>query len=293
VALPSSEIKFRKARALVLVLVAGVLPGACGGPAQAPVVTEATHAPTKTGTAPPSETPKPSDTPEPTATATEPALQLEVLEWHRWPDAREPNMGWGYVNALVRNPYDFPVEVTGSPTARLLDEAGAFVIRSLGADVLDGSLMGIGQIRPGEAVGLYFCACGTVGSMVVPEWESFELDFDLREAQPVEVTTDFQLAPHRIFVQEAYNFFSVAFNGRYTGSEPLRAIAVRMTVRGPNGEYLGSGEVGILGDRTTSGFDRILPGDIFDYTVSVPMEPSLLSEALDYELFAVGSLAEP
>jgi hypothetical protein len=66
-----------------------------------------------------------------------------------------------------------------------------------------------------------------------------------------------------------------------------------MTVRGPNGEYLGSGEVGILGDRTTSGFDRILPGDIFDYTVSVPMEPSLLSEALDYELFAVGSLAEP
>jgi hypothetical protein len=290
-ALSSSEIKIRKARALVLVLVAGVLPAACGGPAQAPVVTEATHAPTKTGTAPAIETPKPSDTPEPTSTPTEDALQLEVVEWHRWADPEQGvYQGWGSVYALVRNPYGFPVEVVGTPTATLLNGAGEFVYRSRAADVLDGSLMGIGQILPGETAGMYFCACGTVGSVVVPEWESFELDLDLREAQPVVVSKDFQLTPHNVFQGE---FFSVAFTGTYAGDQPLGAIAVRMTVRDLNGNYIGSGEVGILGDRIPGGQESIQPGDRFDYTVSVLLDPSFEREALDYELFAVGSLAEP
>ncbi len=52
--------------------------------------------------------------------------------------------------ALVRNPYQFPVEVVGTPAARLFNGAGEFVYRSRGADILEGSLMGIDQILPGE-----------------------------------------------------------------------------------------------------------------------------------------------
>jgi hypothetical protein len=242
-------------------------------------------------TVPATQTPEPSDAPEPTPSPTEPGLQLEVLEWHRWEHPeQELYRGWGSVYALVRNPYGFPVDVIGTPKVKILDGTGKTVYTSLAADVLDGSLMGIGQILPGETIGVYFCVCGTAASVAIPQWESFQLDFDLREAEPVAVSTDFQLRPYRVFQEES---FSVAFTGTYMGHQPLRGIAVRMTVRDPNGNYVGSGEVGILGDPTAGGYESIQPGDPFDYTVSVLLDPALESAALDYELYAVGSLAEP
>jgi hypothetical protein len=167
--------------------------------------------------------------------------------------------------------------------------AGESVYRSRGADVLDGSLMGLGRILPGETIGIYFCACGTVASVVVPPWESFQLDVDLRQATPETVSTDFRLTPANVFQGES---FGVAFTGVYTGAQPLRGIAVRMTVRDPDGNYLGSGEVGILGDPTTGGYESIQPGDSFDYTVSIFLDPTWEDQALDYELLAVGPLAE-
>jgi hypothetical protein len=65
-----------------------------------------------------------------------------------------------------------------------------------------------------------------------------------------------------------------------------------MTVRDPNGNDLGSGDVRILGDPTTGGYESIQPGDSFDYTVSILLDPAWEGQALDYKLFAVGPLAE-
>ena len=233
-------------------------------------------------------------------TPTENPFELEILEWHRWAeplDEYDVERGWSYVYTLVRNPHEFAVEVVGTPTARLFNGAGEFVYRSRGADILDGSLMGIGQILPGETIGIYFCACGTAGSVAVPEWESFALDFDPRETEAVTLSTDFQVSP--INVNQA-DYFSVIYTLTYSGQQPLRAVAVRLTVSDQEGSYLGSGEVGILGRRSADGYDPIQPGTTFDFSgmnedppaVSVLLDPAYKDAPLTYEIYAVGSLAE-
>ena len=118
---PSWSNTISKVRQSLLVLAAGSwILAACNALAQVSEPTQtATPSPPKpmdVATVPATQTPKPSDTPEPTPSPTEPGLQLEVLEWHRWEHPeQESYRGWGFVYALVRNPYGFPVDVIGSP----------------------------------------------------------------------------------------------------------------------------------------------------------------------------------
>ena len=59
------------------------------------------------------------------------------------------------------------------------------------------------------------------------------------------------LGEYRIGWGRIGNYFCAY--GTVEGAQPLRGIAVRMTVRDPNGNDLGSGDVRILGDPTTGG----------------------------------------
>lgn len=86
----------------------------------------------------------------PIATATTEKLQLEIIQFQAWTD-RDGNVR---VNALMRNPYDFPVAPTAR--ARLVNGAGES-IRDQDLYFLDGISGGNGFFLPGETVAANVC----------------------------------------------------------------------------------------------------------------------------------------
>ena len=74
----------------------------------------------------------------------------------------------------------------------------------------------------------------------------FRSDFKLREAEHEADSTDSLSSPERGFPPR--DSLSVQFTGTNAATYPLRAIALRMTVPDRKGNYLLSGEVGVLGD---------------------------------------------
>ena len=97
-----------------------------------PSVETATIAPTATPTAIPLPSPTPTTAP----------LQLEILQSQTWTD-RDDNVR---VNVLMRNPYDFPVQLKSRARANLLNGAGEFM-RDQTLYFLDGISGGNGFIR--------------------------------------------------------------------------------------------------------------------------------------------------
>lgn len=276
-----------------VLLVAAILQAACRAGVQSPAPTSS-PAPTRTATLPPTSTPEPSDTPTPSPTATQPGLQLELVAWHRIQDDRYESLPYpSLIYVLLRNPYTFPVEVRGTPKARVLARDGALASACTGVDVFDGSAMGFGQVPPGETVGLYFRDCTDARGF--PEWDTLTLVMDLEQSEPVAISTDFELTPS-IVQQGVYagvTEFSVVFSGAYIGRPPLRAIAVRLTVRDSNGNYLGSSEAGVLGDLIPGGYANIERGHRFRSGMRIVLDPAFLNEPLKYELVPIGILAQP
>ena len=75
---------------------------------------------------------------------------------------------------------------------------------------------------------------------------SFRTDVKLREAE-------YEAEPHGFPFESptsapAGDSLSAPLTGTYAATQPLRGIALRMTVRDRKGNYLWSGELGVLGD---------------------------------------------
>src|SRR3990172_1495020 len=129
---------FHIAACVLLLMLASCSSAASGSEAESADLatpTEATSANTQTAV----ETGTPAG---PAATQTAISLELEVVESYSWTDER----GFSWVEALVRNPYEYPVEIY-EPTVRLLDSAGEIVVRIDEVYYLTGSGRGgLGQI---------------------------------------------------------------------------------------------------------------------------------------------------
>jgi hypothetical protein len=259
---------------------------ACSAPAAEPTSTQTLEAATSAATL------GPSVTPEPTQTPTEATLQLEVVESYQWQqyytDGITPFAQ--YIAAIVRNPFDFAVDITGLPTALLFDSTGESVLRTEGAIVFDGNVLGLDQILPGESIGIVICACH--GRTTV-EFETWQLDFDLKEITPIPVSTDFDVSLDGF---EFSNQFGIAdaIHGtlRYTGDQPLRGIIVKIFLRDADGKLVAVGALPLLGDRIQGGYANIQPGDTFDLSQGVFVDAALKGQTLIPEVSAIGIVAE-
>lgn len=227
----------------------------------------------------------PTESPSPALTPTPEGLQLEILEWYQWspPPAFEGDTPETYVEVLVRNPYDYPVKVF-DPKVRLLDRAGEIVQRSGDVFFNIAEDIGWGQILPGETVSVRFYASAT------PEWETFEFAIDLEEARPVAYTADLQIGMGN-FIDGGNGSLYAQGTVSNTSDEDLRFIFVRAIVRDPAGRYVGMGITGVKGDFVDGRFTDLEPGQSFDLTLPVYLDPALANEPLRYEFSTIGLLA--
>ncbi len=234
---------------------------------------------------------EPSATPEPTQMPTTASLQLEVVESYQWQSYYQDGTPFAqFIAAVVRNPYNFTVDITGLPTALLFNIAGESVLRTEGVTAYDGDL-GLEQILPGESIGIVVCAC--LGSTTV-EFETWKLDFDLKEITPIPVSTEFDVT------LEGFEFsdqegIADAIHGtlRYTGDQPLRGIFVRIFLRDADGKFVAVGGLTLLGDRIQGGYANIQPGvATFDISQGVFVDDALKGENLFPEVTVIGIIAE-
>ncbi len=227
--------------------------------------------------------------PEPTATSapTEPALALDVLESYRWTD---PN-GYDLVEALVRNPYDYDVQVY-DPRVRLIDASGEIVHRSGDVFFNIASDIGWARILAGETVSVQFCACPGNGVSVVPEWETFEFVLDIEEADPVAYTTDLEVSLRPFKLSNTGNSIQAQGTLRNTSGEPLRQAFVRVFLRDADGRYVGFGIAGVIGDFIDGRYTNIEPGDTMDFVLPAFIDSAIDVGSLQVEVVAVGVIAK-
>ena len=257
---------------------------ACSAPAE-PTPTQAI-AETATSAA----TLEPSATPEAEQTPTTAPLQLEVVESYQYqayytngdPIAQ-------YIDAVVRNPFDFAVDITGLPTALLFNSAGESVLRTQGVIIYEGSFIGLEQIMPGESIGIAICACN--GRTTV-EFETWQLDFDIQEIAPIRVSTDFDISLDGFAFADQFGEASIHGALRYTGDQPLRGIIVRIFLRDADGKFVAAGQLALRGDRIQGGYANIEPGATFDLFHGVSVDAALKGQNLIPEVSAIGIIAE-
>lgn len=274
----------RDAHKFAVVLLTSLILFACNS--AAPVADIPTMA-----TEPPA-TLEPSTTPEPSLTATEAALQLEVVDSYQWDYSAsgDPNFATTYIAARVRNPYDFAVDIHGLATVLLLDSAGETALRTEGATTFEGSFLGLEQIMPGETIGILFCAC--YGSRTV-EWETWKLDFDLREIEPIPVSRDVDINVDGFVFSNQFGIADAVHGTlRYTGDQPLRGIWVRYFVYDEAGKFVSAGALALLGDRIQGGYANINTGDTFDLLQGIIVDQSLSDQNLRVEVTAIGIIAD-
>lgn len=182
------------------------------------------------------------------------------------------------------------MDIIGLPTALLFNSAGESVLRTERVIVYDGDL-GLEQVLPGESIGIVICAC--YGSTTV-EFETWKLDFDLKETSPIPVSTEFNVSLDGF---EFSNQFGIAdaIHGtlRYTGDQPLRGIFVRIFLRDAEGKLVAVGGLTLLGDRIQGGYANIQPGATFDLSQGVFVDAALKGQNLTPEVTVVGIIAEP
>ena len=258
---------------------------ACSTPAPAATNTAiatapATKPPAATATSAPEASPSPS-----------PGLQLEILEWYRWatPSAFDGDFETLNVNFLIRNPYDFPIQVF-DPHIRLINGTGEVVLRTGDVFLNVAEDIGWGMILPGETVAGNFYATPAFGESAVPEWERFELAFDTEEVAPVAYTSDLDVNMGN-FVHTNDSSFNAQGSVTNVSDQPLRLIFMRAIIRDSSGQFVGFGIAGVKGDFVDGSLVPIQPGESFDFTMPAFLNPELAEEVLQYEISAIGIIA--
>lgn len=273
--------KFAIAFVVITIAIAG-----CG--TLAPASTQITTPPTQVAESPaPTNTSAPS---EPSPTATETTPQLEVVEWYRWspPPAFEGDTPNTYVEVLVRNPYDYPVNVY-EPAVQFLN-AGEVVLRTRDIDLYLFSDVGWNMILPGETVPGRICACLSGIVPEIPDWDSFTISADLEEATPIPFTIDLDISTGAFTYRED-GAFSAQGTVTNTSGQPLKVILLRVIARNANGGYVRSGSIGVIGDFFDGQYQSLEPGGSYKFTISAFVDP-FLSDALNFGVTGFGILAE-
>ena len=278
--------EMKKARKFAIALSLLIFIAACSAPA--PAATNTAIAPAPVTEAPAaSATPAPEASPSPT-----PGLQLEIVEWYRWVDPPEFDGDVETLNVefLVRNPYDFPVQVFESHI-RLVNNAGEIVLRTGDVFLNVAEDIGWGIILPGETVAGEFYALPGFGENAIPEWETLELAFDIEEVAPVTYTSDLDVNLGN-FVHREDNSFQAQGSVTNVSDQPLRLIFMRAIIRDSSGQFVGFGIAGVKGDFVDGSLVPIQPGESFDFTLPAYLNPELAEESLQIEVSAIGMIAK-
>lgn len=208
-----------------------------------------------------------------------------MLESYEWID---PN-GYNLVEALVRNPYDYDVQVY-DPRVRLIDASGEIVHRTGDVFFNIAADIGWGRILAGETVSVQFCACPGFGVSVVPEWETFEFVIDIEEADPVAHTTDLEVS------MQSFRDTGITVQAqgtlRNTSEEPLRMAFVRVFLRDAEGQYVGFGIAGVIGDFIDGRYTNIEPGDTMEFVLPAFIDSAISVDELQVEVVAIGVIAK-
>src|SRR5689334_21078541 len=174
--------------------------------------------------------------PFPTATAAE-VLQLEIIQFQAWTD-RDGNVR---VNALMRNPYDFPVATALSARARLLNGAGEFM-RDQELYFLDGISGGNGFALPGEMVAATACfTCER--APLTEEWKSVEVVPDVEDgSERWDYSTEVEVAIGDVSFDGDNPIFWINGTVKNNSDITLGRISARVFVFDQAGNLVGAAE---------------------------------------------------
>jgi hypothetical protein len=173
--------------------------------------------------------------PFPTATAAV-KLQLEIVQSYAWTDMD----GNVRVNALMRNPYDFPVSIAMSARARLLNGAGEFM-RDQELYFWDGISGGGGFALPGEMVAASACfTCER--APLTEEWKSAEAVPDVEDATTLwDYSTEVEVTGINVSFERG-PIFGITGTVKNNSDGVLRRISARVFVFDQQGNFVGGGE---------------------------------------------------
>lgn len=263
-------------------------------PAEVPVI-EATRPPATATTAVIRDTPQPTETaspsPSPSPTATEPVLDLEILEWAEFPYANlaDPSNTDTHVEVLIRNPNDVPVRVNrDAAELRFVDAAGTVVYVNPSAVfyIWEGE-----WLLAGETAALSACVCFETSGLARQPWQTLELVAPLEPATDVDYTRDVEVTLGPFF-----NLADAHLGGDGLGAEVtltnasdrvLRSIPMRVVARDADGRYVGIAAYGdaVASFRETIG---IQPGDTATGVVVSEIDYIPIDVPLTYEVAAIG-----
>jgi hypothetical protein len=226
-------------------------------------------------------------TPEPSATPTEELLQLEVVETLAWTDI----FGDFRVEALVRNPYDFPVSVlTSKNVVRLLDSEGEVLLEATSVYITDGAeLGGLGQILPGETLPASTCfTCQTLSrpyAQVQDKWETVEIVLMATKQSPIAYSTDLEVVVN--------SFYPTLMSGTVTntGDQTLSTVFMRVVLFDQGHNFAGWAEAEVQ-DYIIGGGDltEIPSGTTLDFNAF--LNSPIDDESLNYEITVIGRISE-
>ena len=146
---------------------------------------------------------------------------------HIWTDEE----GHFFADALVRNPYDFPVSEYES-FITYYDSEGEVLLEGVYFDTLDG---GLGQILPGETVPASNCLwCSNYEE---PDWDSYEIVIRVKEEAPIAYSTDIEVVVGR-FDSVGGDYFELAAKLENTGDQTLNTVFVSLVVRDQDGNFV-------------------------------------------------------
>jgi hypothetical protein len=121
-----------------------------------------------------------------------------------------------------------------------------------------------------------------------PEWDSYELVYELAEAPLAAYTTDLEVVVDRFRFEEIAmtDFYSLKGTVENTGNQILKRIYMVAILYDQNGHFVGSSEIAAFVDYLDPDFAGIAPGEVLDvYTELYYPE---FDQPLDYEVFAIG-----
>ena len=200
-------------------------------PSAAPSVepSEAASAATATSLA----TAVPVATREPTAAP----LRLEVVQTQLWIDRNE-NVR---VNALLRNPYDFPIAPGSGARADLMDGAGE-VIQDAELYFLDGISGGGGFILPGETIAAHACF-NCEQAPITEAWEAVEIVSSVKDATNIwNYFTEVEPTLGDVTFEADSPLFWINGTVKNNSGEALARISVRVIVLDEAGKLVGAAE---------------------------------------------------
>jgi hypothetical protein len=275
--------------AIVLIL-ASLTFFACSSPA--PIATESSLP-----TSAPLEILSPTDTAsaQPSPTTTESSPQLEIIEWYLWTEEPEVegNTPYTFVEVLVRNPHDYPVNVY-EPAVQFLN-SGEIVMRTRDIELYLFADAGWNMILPGETVPGQIIAWPNRFVAELPEWDSFTISADIEAATPIAYTTDLDINMGAFTYKEGANYPAFSAQGTVTNTsgQPLKTILLRVIARDSSGAFVGSGLIGVIGHFFDGNYQNLEPGGTFEVEVlPAYVDPVRSAEALDFEVTGFGIIAQ-